>query len=322
MQLDRNDVLRRNVLEIGKAAEQGAKLTTQLLAFSRKQVLTPQLVDLNHSIAQLQDMLQRLVGEDIELSTVLFERLGSTKVDPGQMEQVIMNLAVNARDAMPKGGKLTIETANVELDESYASTHAGVKPGRYVMLAIKDNGAGMDEATLSRIFEPFFTTKEEGKGTGLGLSTVYGIVQQSGGHIWVYSEIGYGTTFKIYFPRIDEDSENPAVPLPFTDVRGEGQIILLVDDNEPIRKSVGDFLEKKGYKVLQASNGKAAVEISRNYDGPIDVIVTDMVTPEMSGWELAEIIAAERPQIKVLLMSGYTDEGLKHHGLLKPDTAF
>jgi PAS domain S-box-containing protein len=316
------DPLRRNVEEVKKAGERAASLTRQLLAFSRKQVLQPKVLDLNSVVSDMEKMLRRLIGEDIELRTALAPELGSVRADPGQIEQVIMNLAVNARDAMPHGGNLIIETGNVSLDEGYATRHIAVKPGAYVMLAVSDTGAGMSEETQARIFEPFFTTKEVGRGTGLGLSTVYGIVKQSGGNIWVYSEEGRGTAFKIYLPRVDEaaqeykPSQGAEEPLDGTEV------ILLAEDDERVRNLVRAVLEGYGYRVLEAEDGGAALSISARHEGPIHLLLTDVVMPKMSGRELAGRLARVRPGMKVLYMSGYTDESIVHHGVLDADTPF
>ncbi len=300
---------RQEAFEIQKAVERGAQLTRQLLAFSRKQILSPKILDLNQSISNIENMFQRLIGEDVELVTVLAESLGRVKVDPGQIEQVLMNLAVNARDAMPAGGRLIIETCNVELEEEYARSHMGAVPGRYVKIAITDNGHGMDD--------------EPGKGTGLGLAMVYGIVKQSEGYIQVYSEPGHGTTFKIYFPRVDDSAELLAPPSSSaSEPQGRGEIILLVDDNESLRGAVGALLEMKGYRVLEAPHGHKALEVSRHYTGSIDLLITDVIMPEMSGRELAEHLSRERPGLKVLFMSGYTDEAITRHGLLDSNSAF
>ncbi|MHB8066917.1 MAG: ATP-binding protein [Desulfobaccales bacterium] len=304
--------------EVMKAADQGAALTKKLLAFSRKQILQPRLIDLNAIVTDMDKMLRRLLGEDLDLETYYAANLGLVKADPGQIEQILMNLAVNARDAMPEGGKLTIETASVYLDESYAQSHAEVSAGPYVMMAVTDNGAGMDPERLSHIFEPFFTTKECGKGTGLGLAMVYGIVKQSGGHIWVYSEPGQGTTFKVYFPRAGEGSL-PLAPQPartrILPITGK-ETILLVEDDTVLQGLVTRALRKYGYTVWEAANGKEALAICEKEKGPVHLLLTDVVMPQMGGRELAERLVPLRPGIKVLYMSGYTTNAVVHHGVL------
>ncbi|HEX8845149.1 MAG TPA: PAS domain S-box protein [Pyrinomonadaceae bacterium] len=320
--LTAEDPLRLNVEEIRKAGERAAGLTRQLLAFSRKQVLQPKVIDLNGVVREVEKMLRRLIGEDIELRAALGPGLGRVKADPGQIEQVLMNLAVNARDAMPRGGKLTIGTENVYLDEEYAAHHAAVAPGHHVMLAVSDTGSGMDEETRARIFEPFFTTKEAGKGTGLGLSTVYGIVKQSGGHIWVYSEVGRGTTFKIYLPRVGEDAqEYRQTPEPAERFWG-AETILLAEDDEMVRTMTHVILTERGYRVLAAANGTAALSVCEQAEGPIHLLLTDVVMPGMSGRELADRLARLRPEMKVLFMSGYTDDAIVHHGVLDEGVNF
>jgi PAS domain S-box-containing protein len=317
-----NDAAREKIEGIRDAGVRAAALTRQLLAFSRKQVLQPVVLDLNTLIEGVGKMLARLIGEDIQVTTLLKPDIKSIHADPGQIEQVIINLAVNARDAMPQGGKITIETANVELDESYAATHVAAQPGRYVMLSLSDTGIGMDADTLKRIFEPFFTTKELGKGTGLGLSTVYGIVKQSGGNIWVYSEVGQGTTFKIYFPQVEGEAErqlkiDAASPLP----QGT-ETILLVEDETRVRALTRENLRVCGYNVLEAMNGEEALKVSREYKGPIHLLLTDVVMPRMSGRDLAERMSEERHGIPVLYISGFTDDAIVHHGVLEPGTQF
>ena len=319
--LAEDDPLRKIAQDIVQGVKQGSDLTRQLLAFSRKQVLTPVVLDLNQSINKIEDMLRRLIGENIQLRTSLENNLGSVKADPGQVDQVLLNLAVNARDAMPDGGKLFIETHNVHLDEDYVKLHVYVTPGNYVLLSVSDTGIGMDEEILSRIFEPFFTTKEEGKGTGLGLSTVFGIIKQSDGYVSVYSQPGKGTTFKIYLPRIDQPAERtpPKVSSPSL---GHGETILLVDDNESIRVAFGSILRLKGYNVIQAENGHKALEAAEKYQQKIHLLVTDMVMPEMSGKELAVRLREKRPDIKALYMSGYTEEAIRAQGQLEDHGAF
>ncbi len=280
------------------------------------------MLDLNAAVTGLAKMLPRLIGEDVELTTALAEKLGRVRADPGQIDQVIMNLAVNARDAMPEGGKLTIETANADLDDEYAKSHVGVRPGSYVMLAVSDSGCGMDEETRSHIFEPFFTTKEVGKGTGLGLSTVYGIVKQSGGDIWVCSEPGQGATLKIYLPRVEEAVE-AARRRRATETRARGtETLLVVEDEDVLRDPLTRILGLLGYKVLEARNGPEALSLCEQHDGPIHLMVTDVVMPRMSGCELAERLASLRPGVKVLYISGYTGNAIVNNGVLGPGVAF
>jgi PAS domain S-box-containing protein len=308
---------------IKQAAERAAKLTQQLLAFGRKQVLQLKVLDLNSVVANLEDMLQRLLGEDIDLATVLDPSLGRVKADPGRIEQVIMNLAVNARDAMPQGGKLTIKTMNVVLDDEYARRFVDVEPGRHVILEVNDAGIGMDEEVQSHLFEPFFTTKEEGKGTGLGLSTVYGIVKQSNGHISVYSEPERGTTFKIYLPRTDEDAEAIPRELSSTERERGSETILLVEDDDAVRNLVRRILTGSDYTVLEARNGEEAIQVCRQHEGPLHLLLTDVVLPGgMSGRQIAERLELLRPEARVLYMSGYTDDAIGRHGVLDPGIAF
>jgi PAS domain S-box-containing protein len=308
--------------EIRKAGERAAALTRQLLAFSRQQVLERKVLDLNYLIADVEKMLGRLIGEDITLVTALDPGLRRVWADAGQLEQVIMNLAVNARDAMPQGGKLTIETANVELDDAYARQHVTVRPGSFVMLAVSDNGTGMDAATLSRVFEPFFTTKERGRGTGLGLATVYGIVKQSGGHVWAYSEPGKGTSFKVYLPPAAEGLSPEEVPEAGTASLQGSETVLLVEDEESVRALSRVILENNGYTVLEAGSGDEALEIVRNFGGTIDLVLTDVVMPSMPGSTLVSSLETLRPGIKVLYMSGYTDDAVFRHGHLDRGRAF
>ena len=305
--------------EIKKAAEGAASLTKQLLAFSRQQVLQPQVLDVNSVVQSTQKLLNRLIGEDIKLITTLAPDLGVARLDPGQLSQIIMNLAVNARDAMPTGGVLTIETANVEMDLAYVRGHPVAQAGHYVMLAVSDTGIGMDEITKERIFEPFFTTKEAGKGTGLGLATVYGIVKQSGGFIWVYSEPFRGTSFKIYFPRVSEvpDGLPPGAPAEAPPPRGTGTV-LVVEDQSAVRGVAREMLERSGYRVLEAATGDAALRLAASHKGAIDLLLTDVVMPGLSGRQLAQQLAEIRPQMRVLFMSGYTDDAVVHHGMLEP----
>ena len=302
--------------EIYDAGERAASLTRQLLAFSRRQVLAPQVLDLNTVVANLENMLRRLIGEDIKLYSYLDPMLGRVKADPGQIEQVIVNLAVNARDAMPLGGSISIETDNVELDETFARGHVTVQPGPYIMLAVSDTGVGMEPETQAHIFEPFFTTKEKGKGTGLGLATVYGIVKQSGGSIWVYSEIGHGTVFKVYLPEVNEGPAARRGKSLEVDSASGGETILVVEDEEAVRSLIHMALESAGYKVLQTEDGDKALDTCSNYNGPIHLLLTDVVMPKMSGSVVAGKVAALRPGIKVLFMSGYTNDAIVHHGVL------
>jgi two-component system, cell cycle sensor histidine kinase and response regulator CckA len=314
---------RRAPLEgIKQAADRAAALTQQLLAFSRRQVLAPRLLDLNAVVADMDKMLRRLIGEHIELSTVLAPELGLVKADPGQIEQVIMNLVVNARDAMPIGGKLTIETGHVELDEACARRRTVGTSGPYVMLAVSDTGHGMDEDTRARVFEPFFTTKEKGKGTGLGLAVVYGIIKQSGGSVWVYSEPGIGSTFKAYLPKIETTTKKPEATTANKRSRRGTETVLLVEDEAAVRSLVRDILESNGYVVLEASRAVEALEASQQHEGPIQLLLTDVVMPDIGGRKLADRLKASRPEAKVLYMSGYTDTAIVQHGLLKPGVAF
>jgi PAS domain S-box-containing protein len=318
-----DDPSRADLEEIQRAGERAGDLTRQLLAFSRQQVLDPKIVNLNEVILGMDRLLRRLIGEHIELRTLPGARLGKVLVDPSQMEQVIMNLVVNARDAMPAGGTLTIETANVALDEAYAAEHAGVTPGRHVMLAVTDTGEGIDRATQERIFEPFFTTKEHGKGSGLGLSTVFGIVKQSGGHIWVYSEPGKGTAFKIYLPRTEDSVPERTRPNPSTQppLRGS-ETILLVEDEDQVRALARNILRRSGYQVIDARNADEALLLCERFSGHIHLLATDLVMPKMSGRELAEKLAPVRPDMRVLFMSGYTDDVVVRDGSLELGVAF
>lgn len=323
-QLSDDHPLRRNIEEIVRASERAAALTRQLLAFSRKQVMQPKVFDVNTVVTELEKMLRRMIGEDLELRVSLESDLGNIKADPVQLEQVIMNLVVNARDAMPKGGKLSIETTNVYLDESYARDHVSVEPGHYVMLAISDTGVGMDAETRQRIFEPFFTTKAPGKGTGLGLSMVYGIVRQSGGNIWVYSEEGRGTTFKIYFPRVTENAEEYKRATTTVHAPRGSETILLVEDAEWVRKLARQVLERAGYRVLEASSADEAIRISEasTNGNSIDLLLTDVVMPGMSGNDMSKHVLVKRPDLPVLYMSGYTDDAIVQHGVLEPGINF
>ena len=307
---------------IDSSSQRAASLTRHLLAFSRKQVLQPKVIDLNALVTNLDKMLRRVIGEHIDVMTVPEPHLGAVKADPGQIEQVIMNLVVNARDAMPSGGKLTLETANVELDDSYAHSHEGVQPGRYVMLAVSDTGVGMDAQTQSRIFEPFFTTKEMGRGTGLGLSTVYGIIKQSGGHIWVYSEPSRGTTFKVYLARVDAPVDPlPQRARPSAPARGQ-ETILLVEDDDQLRELTRSVLAACGYSVLVAEDGPAAARLCSQRSEPIQLLLTDVIMPGMSGREVAALVSARWPGVRVLYMSGYAQNSIIHHGVLDDGISF
>lgn len=322
-ELTTKDPMHSEVEEILRAAERAASLTRQLLAFSRRQVLEPKVLDLNAVIGNMQKLLKRLLGEDVELRVALDSSLGHVKADPGQVEQVIMNLAVNARDAMPRGGKLTLETRNHVIDETYAREHATVLAGRYAMIAVSDSGIGMDAETASHIFEPFFTTKEMGKGTGLGLSTVYGIVKQSGGYIWVYSEPERGTTFKIYLPIVEASHPDAdgAKPVLTPTYRGT-ETVLLVEDEDGVRALIKEVLQRHGYKVLDTSNGGEALLACEQHESEINMLLTDVVLAQVSGTELARRLAPLRPKMKVLFISGYTEEAIIHQGVLEKGTAF
>ena len=320
--LEPDDPMREDLGEIRAAGVRAADLTRQLLAFSRRQMLQPQIVDVNEIVAKIETMLRRIIGEDVELTAIACPSIGLVEADPGQLEQVILNLAINARDAMPRGGKVTIETENVEVGEDDASHPSDVKPGQYVLLKVSDTGTGMDEATQARIFEPFFTTKERGKGTGLGLSTVFGIVRQSNGHIWVSSEIGRGTTFKVYLPRTDRPgSPIAAPPTEIVSLQGN-ETILLVEDDVRVRHVVRTILQRHGYDVLEAENGGDALLICEQHEGHIHLLLTDVVMPRMSGGQLAERLASIRPAMKVVFMSGYTDSSILNHGVLNSGIAF
>jgi len=320
--LDRGHPARPRVEQIRKSAQRAAALTRQLLAFSRQQVLKPTVLNLNAVVNNVSKMLVRMVGEDVSLCFVPGPGLGSVRADLGQVEQVLMNLAVNARDAMPQGGKITIETANAELDESFAQHHPSVRPGAYVVLSLSDTGCGMDAKTVARIFEPFFTTKPPGKGTGLGLSTVYGIVKQSEGHVWVYSEPAKGASFKIYLPRVDEPAESllpDAVSLN-QKICGGAETVLLVEDDESLRTLAFKLLEDSGYKVLEANDPQVAIDLSNQHKGTIDLLITDVIMPVMSGNELAKFLLTSRPGMKVLYISGYTGDVIARHGVLDEGT--
>jgi two-component system, cell cycle sensor histidine kinase and response regulator CckA len=312
----------RRVVEIRKAADRAAALTRQLLAFSRKQVMHLRVLDLNAVVDGIEPMLRRLIGEHIQLITVLHPDLGRVKADPGQLEQVIANLAVNSRDAMARGGKLIIETGNVELDEMYAAARPDARPGPHVMLAVSDTGHGMDTATLSHMFEPFFTTKGLGQGTGLGLATVYGIVRQVGGQVMVYSEPGRGTSFKIYLPRMEEAADEVRVAAPAGPAPRGTETVLLVEDEPALRILIDEILLDAGYRVLEAATPDEALALAAAHDGVIHLALTDVVLPSMSGRQMADVVRAARPETRVLFMSGYTDDAISHHGILEPGRHF
>jgi two-component system, cell cycle sensor histidine kinase and response regulator CckA len=320
--LDAENKLRGSVDEILKAGKRAASLTRQLLAFSRQQVLDPKVLDLNGVVSDMEKMLRRMIGEDIELSTVLGPELGRLKADQGQLEQVVMNLAVNARDAMPQGGKLLIETENMIMDEAFVRRYPyPVQPGPYVLLTVTDSGIGMDAETKARAFEPFFTTKEKGKGTGLGLSTVYGVVKQSGGYIDIYSAPGAGTTFKIYLPRVDEAIQAELPSRAATSFTGK-ETILLAEDETSLRTLTRNTLELCGYKVLEAKDGVEALEVANAHDGTIDLLLTDMVMPGMGGRALAQELTRRRPEVRLAYMSGYTGQAVGSQGPIDPGSVF
>jgi PAS domain S-box-containing protein len=317
-----DDPLRGNLEEIKKAGERSAQLTRQLLAFSRQQILQERVLEMNQVIVETGAMLQRVIGEDFQLTSVLDPNAGKIKADPGQLSQVLMNLVVNSSDSMPKGGQITIETQNIDLDETYAGQHISVLPGRYVMLAVTDTGSGIDDETMPHIFEPFFTTKGVGKGTGLGLSTVYGIIKQSGGNIWVYSEVGNGTTFKIYFPRVDDEIQNAEKTHSAGRLQKGTETVLLVEDEELVRGLSRDTLESCGYKVIDADNGVEALVLCEDPNLHIDLLLTDVVMPQMGGRELAERLLQKFPRLRVLFTSGYTDDAVVRHGIIAKGTNF
>jgi signal transduction histidine kinase/CheY-like chemotaxis protein len=315
-QLEPTDRATKSVTQIKKAADSAASLTRQLLAFSRKQVFHPQTMDLNAIVVETEKLLGRLIGERIEFFTSLDPELGDACVDPVQIEQVLVNLILNARDAMPQGGKLTIETSNVDLDEKHESIRSRIPAGNYVMFAVTDSGCGMDEETQNHIFEPFYTTKEIGKGTGLGLATVYGIVKQSGGFIWVYSELGRGTSFKVYLPRVEKSAARSRRAKRKMGASKGTETVLLVEDAHPLRALIKEFLKDAGYQVLEAAEGNEAIRIASDFGGPIHLLLTDVVMPGLGGQQLAEQLARIRPSTKVLYMSGYPNDGIAHSGIL------
>ena len=316
-----DDPVRATLQMIIKTGQRAAKLTSQLLAFSRRQVLQPKVVDLNAIVADMDRMLRRLIREDIVLTTRLDPELKPTRADPGQVEQVLMNLVVNARDAMSAGGRLTIETANKTLDEAYCRTHEGVEPGRYVMLAVSDTGCGLSEEVKAHLFEPFFTTKERGKGTGLGLATVYGIIKQTGGHVAVYSEPGHGTSFKVYLPRV-EAVVTPCPGKVSSVLRGCNETVLLVEDDPDVRALAADILKSNGYEVVLASNGVEALRVCEKHGGKIDLVVTDVIMPNMNGPELAQHARRMYPEVQVVFMSGYADHAISAKGVLDDNAVF
>ncbi|HLZ49546.1 MAG TPA: response regulator [Candidatus Acidoferrum sp.] len=313
---------RRKLELIRQAGCSAADLTRQLLAFSRQQMLQPRVLELKEIVNRTKDLLARLIGDDISLTVSVEPSLGCICADPGQIEQVLLNLAVNARDAMPKGGRLSIEARNTDLDESYKQEHQQVIPGQYVMIAVQDSGCGMDRKTQARIFDPFFTTKELGKGTGLGLATVYGIVKQSGGYIWVYSEVGRGTAFKVYLPRVEPSGQTLAPKESDKSSVHGSETILLAEDSDSLREMARDYLESIGYTVIEATSGKDALQRARDFEGPIHLLLTDVVMAEMCGSELAEQLLALRPGVKVIFTSGYTNDAIAHQGVLEPGVVF
>jgi two-component system cell cycle sensor histidine kinase/response regulator CckA len=319
---DLKDSQRTVLEEIRRSAERGGALTHQLLAFSRRQPLQPRTVHINELMLQLEKLLRRLIGEDIELVSIMAATQDTVDADPGRLEQVIMNLAVNARDAMPKGGKLTIETNTIRLSKALSARQLGIEPGRYVCISMTDTGVGMDEATQSHLFEPFFTTKKPGRGTGLGLATAYGIIRQSGGAIAFTSQVGVGTTARIYLPLVKMDSEERSAPTAEAASSMGEETILLVEDEARVRKLIVDVLTARGYNVLEATRGDEAVRISKYHKGPIHLAVVDVVMPGLSGPELMRQIARQRPELRVLYISGYTDEAIVHHGIPESGTAF
>jgi two-component system cell cycle sensor histidine kinase/response regulator CckA len=317
-----DDPLRKHAEQIEKAAHMAAALTRQLLTFSRKQLIEPRVLELNAAIVNIEKMLRRLIGEDIEFRTLLDPAAGHIKADPGQIDQVIMNLAVNARDAMPNGGKLTVTTANTTLGKNHTKNFPDLSAGEYVMMAIADTGIGMSEEVKAHLFEPFFTTKPPGKGTGLGLATCFGIVKQNAGHIEVHSEVGKGTTFKIYFPQVQTTLEPPRGRIAPTEAAGGNETVLLVEDEQGVRELAVGTLREKGYTVVEAVNGEEGLRIARQLEGKIDLVLTDVVMPVMGGKEMADALRTSHPGTKVLFISGYPDNALGDHGVLRPGTGF
>jgi len=320
-QITPENPLSRPLLQVSSAADRAAALTRQMLAFGRQQMMQARVINLNSVVSETTHMLRHVIGEDVQLVTKLSDTTYNSRLDPDQVAQVILNLAVNARDAMPEGGTLQIETANVELDDAYTKTHPPVHPGRYVMLAVSDTGTGIDKSILPRIFDPFFTTKEVGKGTGLGLSIVYGIVKQSGGYIWAYSEPGHGTTFKVYFPVTRAALETPVAPRETT-YRPAGQTVLVVEDEAMIRSNVRECLQQLGYQVLEAESGEIALKLCEEHRGKVDLVLTDLVMPAMGGHELAGELAERHPEVKMLFMSGYTEDTAARRDILLRGSAF
>ena len=320
--LDRHDDMRGMIEEIHKAEERAAGLTRQLLAFSRKQVLQPRVLDLNDLVVDVQKMLGRLIGEDIQLFTTLSPSLGRVKADPGQIEQILVNLAVNARDAMPDGGELVVETSDVDVDAAFARDCPELRPGRYTVLTFTDTGCGMDKQTLDRIFEPFFTTKGQGRGTGLGLATVYGIVKQSGGYVYAQSEVGKGSAFRVYLPVVEEDAAFVDAPRRRGPVPRGKETVLLVEDEEGVRELARQVLQMNGYKVLEAENGQEDLRVAEGNGGMVDLLLTDVVMPHLGGRGLAEQMASLYPDVKVLYMSGYTDDAVIRTGVLQSENEF
>jgi two-component system cell cycle sensor histidine kinase/response regulator CckA len=321
-QLERGSTLHQKAMAIQQSADRATTLTRQLLAFSRKQLLELKVVDVNAIVSDMERLLRPLIGEDIELVTKLTDNLGRTRADSGQLEQVLMNLVVNSKDAMPEGGKITIMTEDVTLDDSYRREHTFIKPGQYIMLSVSDTGVGMSKETQAQIFEPFFTTKEKGKGTGLGLSTVYGIVKQSGGYVFVQSEPDRGSAFRIYLPRVDDPAETHGPTKTAQEATNGSETVLLVEDEESVRQLVKETLAAKGYRVLEAENGKAGLEVAQGFDGKIDMVITDVVMPGMSGRELAKQLVAQRPGTKVLYLSGYTEDSVVQQDVLGSGASF